>query len=109
MCLLEIQGLINDEVRGTTTTSARRDLPSSVYGWSTPGPIDKRNGAPKGQSGQLDARSNRFVNRLGGASIVMDDGDDKLLRKTTNFIKQFSREKNKRVEGRGDSFTFYPN
>ena len=81
--VLEIQGLIQDEARGLTTTSARRDLPSSVYGWSTPGPIDKRNGAPKGQSGQLDARSNRFVNRLGGASIVMDDGDDKLLRKTT--------------------------
>lgn len=80
--VLEVQGLIQDESRGLTTSSARRDLPSSVYGWSTPGPIDKRDGAPKGQSGQASARANRFVNRLGGSSFVMDDGDDKLIRKT---------------------------
>ena len=28
---LEIQGLINDETRGTTTTSARREIPSMVF------------------------------------------------------------------------------
>lgn len=80
--VLEVNGLIQDEARGLTTSSARRDLPSSVYGWSTPGPVDKRDGAPKGQSGQLTAQANRFVNRLGGSSFVMDDGDDKILRKT---------------------------
>ena len=39
--VLEVQGLLLDEVRGTTTTSARRDFPSMVFGWSTPGPKDK--------------------------------------------------------------------
>jgi len=29
---LEIQGLLSDEVRGTTTTSARREVPSMVFG-----------------------------------------------------------------------------
>ena len=34
---LEIQGLIRDENRGTTSSSARREVPSSVFGISTPG------------------------------------------------------------------------
>ena len=77
---LEIQGLIRDENRGTTTSSARREVPSSVFGISTPGPIDKRPGAPKGLVGESGLKHSKFVNRLGGSSIVMDDGDDKLLR-----------------------------
>ena len=44
---LETQGLIYDEARGTTTTSARREIPSMVFGISTPGPKDKRDGSPK--------------------------------------------------------------
>ena len=79
---LEIQGLISDETRGTTTTSARREVPSMVFGWSTPGPVDKRDGAPKGLYGEHDQKANIFVNRLGGSSFVMDDGDDKFLRET---------------------------
>ena len=35
---ISIQGLINDNVRGTTTTSARRDPVSLTYGLMTPGP-----------------------------------------------------------------------
>jgi len=80
--ILEIQGLQQDEYRGTTTTSARREVPSAAFGWSTPGPIDKRDGAPKGKYGEYEVQANAFVNRLGGSSIVMDDGDDKLIRRT---------------------------
>ena len=66
------QGLLEDETRGLTTSSSRREVPSSVFGINTPGPIDK-------------AYSNRQQNsknaRLGGTSFVMDDGDDKFVRK----------------------------
>jgi len=79
---LNTQGLIDDEVRGTTSSSARREVPSSVFGISTPGPVDKRPGAPRGSYGEKESKANVFVNRLGGFSFVMDDGDDKLIRKT---------------------------
>ena len=81
--ILEVQGLLDDENRGTTTTSARREVPSSVFGVNTPGPLDKRNGAPRSEQGVEGARANVYNNRLGGSSFVMDDGDDKFLRKTT--------------------------
>ena len=75
------QGLIDDDVRGVTSSSARREVPSAVFGISTPGPVDKRSGAPKFPSGVRDGKANVFVNRLGGTSFVMDDGDDKIIRK----------------------------
>jgi len=78
---LNTQGLINDDIRGITTSSARRETPSSVFGISTPGPIDKRSGAPKGKVGKLNKQVNAFISRLGGTTFVMDDGDDKFLRK----------------------------
>jgi len=78
---LVTQGLINDDIRGLTTSSARRETPSSVFGISTPGPVDKRSGAPKGRVGKLDNQVNKFISRLGGTTFVMDDGDDKFLRK----------------------------
>ena len=84
--LLE-QGLVTkefiDEFRGISTASARRELPSSVFGISTPGPIDKTSGAPKGHIGDSDAPAYTFRSRLGGTTFVMDDGNDKLIRKTT--------------------------
>jgi hypothetical protein len=80
--ILEIQGLITDEVRGTTTTSARREAPSMVFGMSTPGPVDRRPGAPRFPLGNEGTRSQLFTNRLGGSSIVFDDGDDKFVRET---------------------------
>lgn len=79
--VLHNQGLDQDETRGTTTSSARRDLPSSVFGVSTPGPVDKRVGAPKYSMGPYEAKATIFTNRLGGSSFVMDDGDDKFIRK----------------------------
>jgi hypothetical protein len=77
------QGLATDETRGTTTSSARRDMPSNVYGWSTPGPVDRRSGAKTGTIGYHESKvSGAFVSRLGGSTFVMDDGDPTMLRKT---------------------------
>lgn len=77
--LLE-EGLLDDDVRGVTSTSARREAPSNVYGMSTPGPLDKRPGAPKHQRGASETKATVFSSRLGGHSIVMDDGDETILR-----------------------------
>ena len=74
-------GLDNDETRGLTSSSARRELPSAVFGWSTPGPLDKRPGAPKQDLGFKGNKIPWPKSRLGGSSFVMDDGDDKFLRK----------------------------
>ena len=88
--ILNNQGLLEDETRGLTTSSARREVPSSVFGISTPGPLDKR-GNSRGKGG-------RYYSRLGGSSIVMDDGDDKFLRKTSaatgpsEYVNQFTDE-----------------
>lgn len=75
------QGLIIDTVRGPTTSSARRDSPSNVFGISTPGPIDKRTNAHKGSVGRQDGKVTKFISRLGGHQLVMDDGNDRILRK----------------------------
>lgn len=79
---LLIQGTQNDRVRGVYTSSSRRESPSNVYGWSTPGPIDKRQNAKKGQVGYKEKKFSKFVSRLGGHCIIMDDGNEKRLRKT---------------------------
>jgi len=49
------QGLIEDDIRGTTLASARRDAPANCYGINTPGPKIENN------------------KRKGGSSFVMDD------------------------------------
>lgn len=68
------QGLLLDTVRGTTTSSARRETPSRVFGISTPGPKDTSPGAKKGNIG-YEQNQPAFVSRLGGSTFVMDDGD----------------------------------
>lgn len=78
---LATQGLGKDDTRGITTSSARREAPSMVFGISTPGPIDKQDGAKKGRVGPADSYAEAYVSRLGGSTFVMDDGDDKFLRK----------------------------
>lgn len=78
---LEEQGLLGDEARGTSTSSARREVPSAVFGISTPGPYDKRPGAPNERVGTTADFANITRSRLGGSEFVMDDGDDKLLRR----------------------------
>jgi len=69
--LLE-QGLLLDTVRGVTSSSARREAPSQVFGISTPGPVDA-----KGKKGEVGYSSKQTVpvSRLGGTQFVMDDGD----------------------------------
>lgn len=79
---LQQQGLLKDDIRGITTSSARREVPSSVFGISTPGPLDKRANAPKASFGKAEHKiPGAPVSRLGGTTFVMDDGDDKFLRK----------------------------
>jgi len=68
------QGLLADTVRGVTSSSARREAPSAVFGISTPGPVDTRDGAKKGKIGYIGNRQVP-VSRLGGTTFVMDDGD----------------------------------
>ena len=80
--VLEVQGTLLDEARGTTTSSARREAPSMVFGISTPGPLDKRNKSPTAKYGADKESADMPYNRLGGTSFVMDDGDDKFIRAT---------------------------
>lgn len=67
---LQSQGLIQDSVRGTTTSSAKREAPSQVFGINTPGRIRddsrKLNIGPEGAVVTPD--------RNPGHSFVMDDG-----------------------------------
>ena len=66
------QGLLLDTIRGVTSSSARREVPSGVFGISTPGPLDDAGKKGKiGYSGNTQAP----ISRLGGSTFVMDDGD----------------------------------
>ena len=64
------QGLVQDTVRGTTSSSARREAPSQVFGVNTPGRIREdsrtKNIGPEGAQVRPD--------RNPGHSFVMDDG-----------------------------------
>ena len=80
--VLTTQGLVKDDIRGTTTSSARRESPSMVFGISTPGPLDKTSTGRKGLVGKPGSQINTFISRLGGSTFVMDDGDAAFLRKT---------------------------
>ena len=74
-------GLLTDQIRGTTTSSARREVPSMVFGLSTPGPLDRRPGKPKVKIGADNAQTEIPASRLTGSSFVMDDGDPSMFRK----------------------------
>jgi hypothetical protein len=75
---LKNQGLINDDTRGITSSSARRESPSRVWGISTGGPVDKK--GPVGEIGSPEDTRKAAHSRLGGSSFVMDDGDEKFIR-----------------------------
>ena len=67
---LMTQGLVQDPIRGTTSSSARRETPSRVFGISTPGRIQTNSRKPNiGLEGTPVA-----VDRNIGHSFVMDDG-----------------------------------
>jgi predicted chitinase/uncharacterized protein (DUF2345 family) len=68
------QGLLLDTIRGVSSSSARRETPSGVFGISTPGPLDTSSGAKRGNIG-YGAGKPAPVSRLGGSTFVMDDGD----------------------------------
>ena len=78
--VLKLQGLLVDDVRGITTSSARRETPSTVFGISTPGPVDRRPNSPTGKVG-TEPQKVANISRLGGTTFVMDDGDDNFRRK----------------------------
>lgn len=78
--VFESQGLLEDDIRGITSSSARRETPSKVFGFNTPGPIDYA--SPKKDTGTPGNVNLAFVHKLGGSSFVMDDGDDTFFRKT---------------------------
>ncbi len=67
------QGLIQDDIRGTTTSGARRESPSQVFGMSTPG--RKNTKSTKQKIGTNDTNFTDFVVRETGHTFVMDDGD----------------------------------
>jgi hypothetical protein len=67
---LVMQGLVTDTIRGTTTSSARRESPSAVFGISTPGRISENSSEPRIG---LDGAPVK-VDRDSGHSFVMDDG-----------------------------------
>jgi hypothetical protein len=66
------QGLSADDVRGNTSSSARRESPSQVFGISTPGRVDTT--TPKVKVGAKDSEALEHVTRKIGHSFVMDDG-----------------------------------
>jgi hypothetical protein len=97
--VLDTQGLLKDDVRGLTTSSARREQPSSVFGISTPGPVDRD--GPSGKVGLKGRETVIPVNRLGGTTFVMDDGDNKFLRKKLagEGPPEYARVENEETDG----------
>lgn len=75
------QGLIEDLERGTIKSSSQRETPSAVFGVSTPGiPIYQGGMTPNDIRSKLDAgeikpSQAKVIGRVGGHSLVMDDGD----------------------------------
>lgn len=78
---LKTQGLVFDEVRGVTDSSARRESPSKVFGISTPGPL-----VPLDEGGREDepyeSRNTdrdspiELITRKGGHQIIFDDHEE---------------------------------
>ena len=72
--ILLAQGLSADDVRGNTSSSARRESPSQVMGISTPGQPNKTK-SPK-PVGTKDSGAIEYVDRRPGHTFAMDDGDE---------------------------------
>jgi hypothetical protein len=75
------QGLINDLERGTIRSSSQRETPSAVFGVSTPGVAIYQGGMnandirTKLNAGEIKPSEAKVIGRVGGHSLVMDDGD----------------------------------
>lgn len=91
--ILVNQGLDRDAVRGAISSSSQREVPSAVFGISTPGrsvpdTADNYNDyANKLNDNKLQAKDFDYATRKGGHTFVMDDGDaagnDQLIRLRT--------------------------
>jgi hypothetical protein len=75
------QGLIDDTERGPVKSSSQRETPSAVFGISTPGTAIYQGGMKpndirkKINDGEVKPSQARVIGRVGGHSLVMDDGD----------------------------------
>jgi hypothetical protein len=73
-----------------------------VFGISTPGPLDKKPDSPTGPYGKPEHEITSYpASRLGGTTLVMDDGDDKFLRKTkpSEGPPEYASTDNKETDG----------
>lgn len=88
--ILYNQGLLGDYIRGPISSSAQRESPSAVFGFSTPGrPIfqgglSESDIKKKVDAGDVSLSDIRVEGRRGGHTIVLDDGD---LRGRDNLIR----------------------
>ena len=75
------QGLNKDIERGPIRSSSQRETPSAVFGISTPGiPVYQGGMSPndirkKIQKNELTPQDAQVIGRMGGHTLVMDDGD----------------------------------
>ena len=75
------QGLAEDTERGPIHSSAQRESPSACYGISTPGTAIYQGGLkpkdilPKLNAGEVKPADLQVIGRMGGHTLVMDDGD----------------------------------
>jgi hypothetical protein len=84
------QGLNKDPIRGPIRSNSQRESPSTVYGISTPGTAIYQGGATpktireKLERGEIKPQDVAVIGRMGGHTLVMDDGDidgnDQLVR-----------------------------
>ena len=94
------QGVITDIERGTVLSSSQRETPSSVFGISTPGiPIYQGGMTPndirkKLNAGEITPNDAKVIGRVGGHSLVMDDGnlegENAMLRLRTSLGHQIT-------------------
>jgi hypothetical protein len=75
------QGLITDPERGPVKSSSQRETPSAVFGISTPGTAIYQGGMKpndirkKINNGEIKPSQAQVIGRVGGHSLLMDDGD----------------------------------
>lgn len=94
------QGLIKDPERGPINSNSQRESPSAVFGVSTPGVPVYQGGMKPGEvrdkinDGSLKPQDARVIGRVGGHTLVMDDGDidgnNKLFRLRTTAGHQIT-------------------
>ena len=90
--ILNQQGLIRDPLRGTISSSSQRETPSRVFGISTPGGSIYEGGYTNntiaGAIKDADISKVQLAGRVGGHTVVMDDGTvdgkDQLMRFRTS-------------------------